>query len=80
MKDYSTEERRKHIQNLIALEKRGNQHIKYLLPGFTIGLQEFPEQCGFVVDDRVIYTNGYGVSFDIDVIRFSKDANFYDKY
>lgn len=39
-----------------------------------------PVPCPFAAGDRVIYTNDYGLKFDMDVIGFSKDASFYGRF
>lgn len=46
-----------------------------------LGLKELPPaQCEFSVGDRVIFTNEYGLKFDMDVAGFSKDDSFYGKF
>jgi len=45
------------------------------------GLFQFPPlECSFRVGDKVIYTNEAGIKFDMDVVGFSKDANFYGRF
>ncbi len=43
-----------------------------------LGLQQFPPiECPFTVGDRVIYANGYGAKFDMDIIGFSDKIYFF---
>lgn len=45
------------------------------------GLQKFPPvACDFKVDEKVIYTNEFGVSFEMDVVGFAKDTSFYGRF
>ena len=39
-----------------------------------------PVECQFNIGDKVIYTNEAGIKFDMDVVGFSGDTNFYGKF
>ena len=55
------------------MEKR--QHGTAVPMWERLGLEQFsPVDCGYKVGDAVIYTNDYGVSFDMKVIGFSKQV------
>jgi hypothetical protein len=45
------------------------------------GLKQFPPvACQFKLNDRVIFTNDYGVSFTNIIIGFSADDSFYGRF
>jgi len=48
-----------------------------------LGLQEKPPadtDSGFAIGDRVIFTNDYGLKFDMDIIGFSESTSFYGRF
>jgi len=45
------------------------------------GLQKFPPvQCEFKMGQKVIFTNEYGLEFEMDVVGYSKDTEFYGRF
>ncbi len=39
-----------------------------------------PVECQFNIGDKVVYTNEAGIKFDMDVVGFSADTNFYGRF
>ena len=39
-----------------------------------------PVPCDFCIGDRVIFTNEYGLKFDMDVIGFADNTEFYGRF
>lgn len=47
------------------------------------GIEEFPPAgctTDLIVGEKVIYTNEYGISFEMEVIGFAKNDSFYGRY
>ena len=60
--------------------KSKREHGKFYLCD-KLGLEENPPiQCDFKIGDKVIYTNDYGVKFNMEVIGFSETINDYGQF